>query len=84
MASSEQRDYPSSNVILHDFRNRAFAEGQHRRAARHRLDHDETERLRPVDREQQGERLAEKFALGGLVDLADEFNAGAVEQRLDP
>jgi hypothetical protein len=29
-------------------------------------------------------RLAEEFALGGLVDLTDEFNAGPVEQRLDP
>ena len=36
---------------------------------------DQPERFRPIDRKQQRQRLAEKFALVPLVDLADEFDA---------
>jgi hypothetical protein len=37
---------------------------------RPRLDHDETERLRPVDRKQQGRGVAEKSVLLPVVHLA--------------
>jgi len=45
--------------------------------------HGQPERLRPIDRKQQGARLTEEFALGALIDLADIFDAGQVEQRGD-
>ena len=71
----------TSGHILDDFRNRAVAEGEHRRSARHRFDHDQAERLGPVDREQESLRFAEEFALRTLVDLSHEFDARLVEQR---
>ena len=68
---------------IDDFRHRAAPEGKHRRAACHGLDHDQPERLRPVDRKEQRPRLAQKFALAALVDLSDELDARQVEQRHD-
>jgi hypothetical protein len=53
---------------------------QHRRAARHGLDHDQAERLWPVDGKEQGARLAKEAALLLLVDLANELDAGLIEQ----
>ena len=43
---------PSIDAVFHDFFDRAAREGEDRRAARHRLDHDEPERLLPLDREE--------------------------------
>ena len=44
---------------------------------------DEPERLRPVDGKQQRLRVAQELRLLLIVDLADEFNARAREQRFD-
>src|SRR5690606_29969276 len=68
-------------AVLDDLGNRAVPEGKHRRAAGHGLDHNEPERLGPVDREQQRARIAQEPALAALVDLADEFDAGLIQQR---
>jgi len=55
----------------------------HRRAARHRLDHHEAERLRPVDGEQQRAGAAEEGGLADVLDLPDEFDERIVEERRD-
>ena len=62
------------------FRNGTLAEGKDGCAARHRLDHHQAERLRPIDREQKGLRLAQKFGLAALVDLSNELNAWLAQQ----
>ena len=56
---------------------------QGRRAARHRLDHHQAERLRPIDREQKRLRLAQEFGLAALIDLADELDPRIAQQRCD-
>ena len=76
-------DDGAGDAVVDDLRHRAAAERQDRRAAGHGLDHGKAERLRPVDGKQQRLRLAQELRLLMLVDLADEFDAGAVEQRLD-
>src|ERR1019366_10211577 len=52
-----------------------------RRAAGHRLDHGQPERLGPVDQEHEGQGFAEKIGLLLLVDFADELYARSFEQR---
>ena len=69
-------------AFINDFGNRTVAEGKNRGAACHRLDHDQTERLRPVDGKQQGARLTQKAGLATLIDLADELNAWFRQHRL--
>ena len=76
-------DDGAGDAFVDDLRHRTAAERQDRRAAGHGLDHGEAERLRPVDRKQQRLRVAEELRLLMFVDLADEFDARAVEQRLD-
>ena len=44
-----------------------------RRTAGHRLDHDQAERLRPIDRNQQRYSAAQKFRFIRVADLADIF-----------
>src|SRR5206468_11443349 len=61
----------------------ATAARDHRRAAGERLDHDEAERLGPVDGKHEGESLPQEIRLGVLADLSDEFDEGVVEERLD-
>jgi hypothetical protein len=46
------------DALVDDFRNGTLAECKDRRAACHRLNHDQAERLRPIDREQKRLRLA--------------------------
>src|SRR5204862_5774793 len=53
------------------------------RPAAQGLYHGPAERLRPIDGKQQCLRLAEELRLLVLVDFADEFDARALEQRLD-
>ncbi len=48
-----------------------------RRTTGERLDHREAKRLRPVDGEHQGERVAEEFVLLRFVDLADVLDVRA-------
>src|SRR5215813_9386151 len=58
-------------------------EREHGGAARHSLDHSQAERLRPVDGKEQRQRLSKKLALGTLIDLADVFYTGLIDERLD-
>ena len=44
---------PAADAVAHDLFHRAAREREHRRAAGHRFDHDETERLFPFDRKQE-------------------------------
>ena len=76
-------DDHAGDPFVDDLGHRAATKGEHRRAAGHRLDHRQSERLRPVDREQQRSRLAQKFALRTFVDLADILHARLIEQRRD-
>ena len=46
-------DDEAGHAFVDDLRHRAAVEGDDRRAARHRLDHHQTERLGPIDRHQQ-------------------------------
>src|SRR5687768_14420939 len=52
----------------------------HRGPGRHRLNHDQPKRLRPVDWEQESQGIPEKTTLFVLVDLANELNKRMVEQ----
>src|SRR5262245_43444581 len=56
------------------FGNGSAPERDDRRAACHRLDHDEPEWLRPVDREEQRLGPGEEVRLVVFADLADEFH----------
>ena len=74
----------SRSAVLDQLGHRAALEGDHGRAARHRLDDAVAERLVEVDQVQQGVRAAEQ--LGSLVraDRAEERDALAVESRRAP
>src|SRR4030095_11325625 len=73
----------SSTAGLDEFGYRAAGTGDHRRAAGHRLDHNEAEWLRPVDREQQRHGASQEAGLRRVVDLAEKLDQGIVEQRAD-
>ena len=73
----------AGHPVLDDLGRGAAAERHHRRAAGHGLDHHQTERLGPVDGEQQRLRPAEKGGLLGVADLAHELHQGIVQQRPD-
>src|SRR6185437_15034501 len=76
-------DDEAGEPILDDLGNGAAGIGYDRGAAGHCLDHDEAERLRPVDREKQRPGAAEEFGLLLLVDFADELDARTAEERAD-
>src|SRR5262245_45896800 len=62
------------DTFFHHFRYRAAPEANHRRPTRHRLDHDETKWLGPIDGEQQSGCLTEEaslFVLGDLTEILD-------------
>jgi hypothetical protein len=69
------------DALVDDFRNRTPAECKDTCAARHRLDHHQAERLRPIDREQKRQRLAQEFRLAALIDLADELDPRIARKR---
>ena len=77
-------DQKTCHSLVDDFRHGAPSEGDHRRPASHGLDHDQAERLRPVDRKKKRGRVAEELRLLPLVDFADELHIRmGVDQRLD-
>ena len=76
MASLQAVDHVPGDAVVDHLGHRAVPEGQHGRAAGHRLDHGEAERLRPVDGEEKRARFAEELDLAAVVDLADELDAG--------
>src|SRR5262249_61113771 len=70
-------------AVLHDLGHRAAPPRDDRGAACHGLDHHEPERLGPVDRNERRHRIAEEILFLALIDLADKFDAIAVDERLD-
>ena len=76
-------DEEARHAVFDDLGRRALGEGQHRRSAGHRLDHDHPERLRPADRHQERVRVGEQPLLACAADLADVGDLLAVEMRLD-
>src|SRR5579875_3258345 len=76
-------DDETRHTVLDDLRHRAAWERNDGRAAGHRLNDDEPEGLRPVDRKEQRARIAEECALLSLPDLADELDERMIEQRAD-
>jgi len=76
-------DDGTRDALVDDFRNGTPAESKDGCAARHGLDHDQAERLRPIDREQKRLCLAQEFGLAALIDLADELDPRIVQQRCD-
>src|SRR5712675_2031878 len=71
-------------AIIDDFRYRAGPERDHRRAARHGFDHDQAERLRPVDRKQQSGGIGKKLLLGRIINFANQPDLVAVNLRFKP
>src|SRR6266704_101012 len=67
-------------TMLHKYGNRAAAIGDNRRAAGHRLNHHQPERLRPVDRKQQRIRIAQELIFLPFADLANELHERIAEQ----
>ena len=64
-------DDKAGDAVVDDLGDRAAVEGDDGRSARHRLDHHEPERLRPVDRHQQADRAAQELRFLAVADLAD-------------
>ena len=77
-------DDKAGDAVIDDFRYRAGPERDNRRAARHRFDHHQAERLRPIDRKQQSGSIGEKFLLGFIVNFADQSDSLAVDLRFKP
>jgi hypothetical protein len=73
----------SREAIVDDFWNRAASKAENRRSARHRFDHDEPKWFGPIDWKEQRQRIAEEFRFFAIIDLADIFHAGPVEQWRD-
>src|SRR5713101_1598769 len=71
-------------TVIDHFRYRARPERNNRRATRHGFDHDQTERLRPVDRKQQSGGIGEKLLLGLIVNFANQPDLVAVDLRFKP
>ncbi len=76
-------DDEAGEAVFDDLRHRAAVVGDDRRTARHRLDHHQPERLRPVDRHQQRNRAAQERRLVGVTDLADVLDIRRIEHRMD-
>ena len=76
-------DDVTRDAIIDHFPHGAAVESEDRSAARHRLDHNHAEGLRPVDRKDQGRSLTEKLGLFTVVYLANELNIVTVKQGLD-
>jgi hypothetical protein len=72
----------AGDTMFDHFRHRSATEGYDGCAAGQCLDHEEAERLRPVDGKQQGCRTLQEGLFGAVVDLADEFRSLAVDQGL--
>lgn len=72
---------PPVHAVLHDFLDRAAGKREHRSAAGHRFDHDESERLLPLNREQERSSPGEQRVFLCRIDLANVFDLTAVDVR---
>src|SRR6516225_9931539 len=66
----------AGNAVFYHFRYRAAPKANHRRSARHRLDHYEPKWLGPIDRKYQSCCLTEEVSLFMLGNLAEIFDVG--------
>src|SRR5262249_6207139 len=64
-------DHEAGHTVFDHLGNGAVPIGDDRRAASHGFDENHPERLWPIDREQQGEGVAEEFVLLAFADLSD-------------
>ena len=76
-------DDEARDSVINDLRHRTRPISDHGCAACHRFNHNQTERLRPIDREEQGGSIGEKWLLAALTDLADELDSLVVDMRLE-
>src|ERR1700722_2844472 len=74
-------DNEARHTVLDHLGNGAGAICDNGRSAGHRLDHDQSERLGPIDWKQQGGGLRQERLLFGIVDLSDQMNLLAVDER---
>jgi hypothetical protein len=79
----DARHNSPGHSVLHDLRDGSAPEGKYGRSAGHSLDHDEPEGLRPVDREKQSGRLAEKLGLRAFIDFVYKPDVSHVQQWRD-
>ena len=73
-------DDKAGDTVVYQFRNRAAAERNHRRAAGHGFNHYQTERFRPVDRKNQRIGVTQKILLTPVIDFTDTLDQRIVEQ----
>src|SRR6202035_5097204 len=75
-------DDEAGEAVVDDLGDRAAIVGDDGRAARHRLDHHEAERLRPIDWDEQPDRAAQKSRFLVVADFSDVLDQRAVvDQR---
>src|SRR6185369_1673651 len=77
----DRSDEETRAPVVDDLGDGAMRVGDDGSSARHRFDHHESERLRPVDGKQQRTRVAQEVRLGVLTDLADALDDRIVEKR---
>src|SRR5215831_15395072 len=75
-------DHDPALAVAHHLGNGAVPRGDHRGPARHRLDHDEAERLLPLDRKERRARVLKQLDLRPVIDLAEVLDPVA-QVRLD-
>ena len=76
-------DHLAGNATVDHFRHGAVAEGENRCSAGHGLNHDQAERLRPIDWKKQRTGVTQELVLTALVDLTDVVDARQAEQWFD-
>src|SRR4030088_253066 len=74
-------DDKAGQALIDDLGDRATVICNDRRPACHRFDHDEAERLGPIDRQQQPDRATEGGGFFVVADLADIFDERVIHQR---
>ena len=70
---------PSIHAILDNLLDGSAGKREHRCAARHRFDHDEAERLFPLNREQKSPRPGQQPILLRRIRFADVFDLASVD-----
>lgn len=76
-------DDPARLGVAHDFRHRSAPVGQHRRAAGHRFNHAQAERLVEADQMQQGACATQQCIALNRPDRADIAHAIAIDMWRD-
>ena len=76
-------DDEASNAVVDDLSYRTIVPRDDRRSTGHRLDHDQTEGLGPVDGKEERRGLAEELILLLVIHFSNELDAGTAEQWFD-